>query len=144
MVPLSDIEPLQQLPGRSQVSSVEALGEPGVNGFEASTTLASFALPQAKSRKARCRAKLPRQRSLAARPIERLLQELLRKWLRSRRIHAEQHLGLHAEQLGHAPSLFPARAGGQGLVQDVDALLKVARASKGLSKLGEQFDPVHI
>lgn len=76
--PLSDIEPIQQLPGRNQVSSVEALGEPGVNGFEASMTLPSFALPQAKSREARCRAKLPRQRSLAARPIERLLQELFR------------------------------------------------------------------
>ena len=79
MVPLSDIEPIQQLPGRSQVSSVEALSEPGVNGFEGRTTLPSFALPEAKSCEARCRAKLPRQRSLAARPTERLLQELLRR-----------------------------------------------------------------
>src|SRR5882672_5208104 len=46
--PFSDVAPIQQLPGRSQVSSVETLGKPGVNGFEASTTLASLALPQAK------------------------------------------------------------------------------------------------
>jgi hypothetical protein len=83
VAPLSGVEPLQQLPGRSQVSSVEALSEPRVNGFEASTPLPGVALPQAKSCEARCRAKLPRQRSLAARPIERLLQELLRICLQS-------------------------------------------------------------
>ena len=52
--PLLDAEPIQQLPGRSQVGSVEALSEPGVNGFEASATLLGVALPQAKSPEARC------------------------------------------------------------------------------------------
>ena len=68
--PHSDVELVQQLSGLSQVGSFEALSELGVNGFEANTPLASLALPQAKSREARCRAKLPRQRSLAARTFE--------------------------------------------------------------------------
>ena len=140
----SDIEPVQQLTGRSQVSSIEALCEPGVHGFEVGTTLVGFALRQAKSREARRRAKLPRQRSLVSRPIERLLQKLLGIRFRFCRTPAEQHFRLHAEQLGHAPSLFPARAFGQRPVQDVDALLKVARGSKGSSEFNEHFDLVDI
>jgi hypothetical protein len=120
------------------------VSKPSVNRFKTGAALASPALPTAKPREARCRTKFPRQGALPARPIEGLKKDLFRVCFRIRRIYAQQHFPLHAKQLGQAPSLLPARAVGKRVTQDVDALLEVANAGKGMREFDEHFETVDI
>ena len=60
----------EQLPGRYEIGTLEAFGEPGIDGRQHASRLAGAALPNPQLGKAFSGAQLPRQRELLTRQFE--------------------------------------------------------------------------
>src|SRR5262245_55103460 len=95
-----------------EIGRSEPLGEAAVDGRQQLASLARTLLSVPEPREAHCRPQLPRERALASRYLDRLLEAGLGSFDGSRRSPQEKQLPLRAEQLCEVPfrsSLLRAR-----------------------------------
>ena len=96
--PISQL--IQKLFRRDQIGGAETLRKAVVDRLEAGDGVGGAALIAQQAGEARRGAQLPGQRLLPARPIERLPEEILRRFRGCRSALQQKKLALEAQQLG--------------------------------------------